>query len=406
MRLDQRVAREHSLSRRRARDYVETGRVDVDGTTCRERGRDVPDAARVTLDVNRPAVGDVRTKLAVLHEDAHLIVVDKPAGLLTLPTEAHEKDTLLSRVNAYLQHRYRKRPYVGVVHRLDKETSGAVVFARSRETLHGLQELFRRHDVEREYVALVEGRVAKASGTIGLDLVRDAGDRRRGTARRGETGVRAVTHYRVLRPMAAATLVALRLETGRTHQIRVHLAAIGHPVVGDAVYRPKRFSGPPLEARRQMLHARTLGFRHPETGERIHVESEPPADFRERLDALSRAPLPRGPALPRTPRSRGAEPAIERSEDRKRPDRRRPASTSVAKSIAEVSDVGIQPVGSPRNRSARAPRANPSGAPKGGAPPQVRFPPKGRIDRPAGSPRPPFRPGGEGGRRDRRRRHR
>ena len=302
MRLDHRVAAEHALSRRKARDYVETGRVDVDGTTCREPGREIGESAGVTLDVNRPAVGNVRTKLAVLHEDPHLIVVDKPAGLLTLPTEAREKDTLLGRVNAYLQHRYRKRPYVGVVHRLDKETSGAVVFARSRETLRALQELFRRHDVEREYVAIVEGRVEKDSGTIGLDLVRDAGDRRRGTARGGKTGLRAVTHYRMLQPMANATLLALRLETGRTHQIRVHLAAIGHPVVGDTVYRPKRQPGPALEARRQMLHARTLGLRHPQTGERMLVSSEPPADFRERLAALSKGPAP---ARPRSPAVRG-----------------------------------------------------------------------------------------------------
>jgi 23S rRNA pseudouridine1911/1915/1917 synthase len=288
VRLDQWVARTHSLSRRKAQDYIETGRVDIGGLTCREPGRDVDEHAPVRLDVNRPPVGSVRTKLVVLHEDADLIVVDKPAGLLTLPTEAREKDTLLGRVNAYLLHRYKKRPYVGVVHRLDKETSGAIVFARSRDVLRGLQELFRRHDIEREYVALVEGPMDKESGTIGLDLVRDRGDRRRGAAHPGESGRRAVTHYRVIRRLAGATLAALRLETGRTHQIRVHLAALGHPVIGDAVYRPKHFSPPVIEAHRQMLHARTLGFRHPRTGEKIHVQSEAPSDFSELLEKLSR----------------------------------------------------------------------------------------------------------------------
>jgi 23S rRNA pseudouridine1911/1915/1917 synthase len=288
VRLDLSVARTHSLSRRKAQDLIETGRVDVDGVTCREPGRPVGEDALVHLDVNRPSIGAVRTKLVVLHEDRDVIVVDKAAGLLTLPTDAHEKDTLLSRVNAYLLHRYKKRPYVGVVHRLDKDTSGAIVFARSREALRGLQELFRKHDIEREYVALVEGRVAKDSGTIGLELVRDRGDRRRGTARPGESGRRAVTHYRVVERLPGATLVALCLETGRTHQIRVHLAALGHPVVGDAVYRPKHFPLPAIDARRQMLHARTLEFRHPRTGERVRVESEAPPDFRDLRVELSR----------------------------------------------------------------------------------------------------------------------
>jgi 23S rRNA pseudouridine1911/1915/1917 synthase len=303
VRLDLRIARAHSLSRRKAQEYVETGRVDVDGIPCREPGRSVGEESRIVLDVNRPPVGSVRTRLVILHEDADLVIADKPAGLLTLSTEAGEKDTLLSRVNAYLQFRYRKRPYVGVVHRLDKETSGAVVFARSREVLRGLQELFRRHDVEREYVALVEGRVHDDAGTIGLEVVRDRGDRRRGTARPGEKGIRAVTHYRVLERFAGATALALTLETGRTHQIRIHLAALGHPVIGDEVYRPRHFSAPTVTAERQMLHARTLGFRHPSTGAAIRVQSDPPSDFRDLRSRLARSTPPnrKAPAPPEPP---------------------------------------------------------------------------------------------------------
>jgi 23S rRNA pseudouridine1911/1915/1917 synthase len=281
VRLDLRIARAHSLSRRKAQEYVETGRVDVDGIPCREPGRSVGEESRIVLDVNRPPVGSVRTRLVILHEDADLVIADKPAGLLTLSTEAGEKDTLLSRVNAYLQFRYRKRPYVGVVHRLDKETSGAVVFARSREVLRGLQELFRRHDVEREYVALVEGRVHDDAGTIGLEVVRDRGDRRRGTARPGEKGIRAVTHYRVLERFAGATALALTLETGRTHQIRIHLAALGHPVIGDEVYRPRHFSAPTVTA----------------------VQSDPPSDFRDLRSRLARSTPPnrKAPAPPEPP---------------------------------------------------------------------------------------------------------
>jgi 23S rRNA pseudouridine1911/1915/1917 synthase len=286
MRLDQVVAEKYSLSRRKSREYIETGRVDLEGATCREPGLSVADGTAVRLDLNRPAVARVRSKLRVLLEDAEVILVEKPAGLLAVPTEAKEKDTLLSRVNSYLQFRYRKRPYVGVVHRLDKETSGVLVFARDRSTLRALQGLFRAHDVEREYLAIVEGRMARDSGTIGLDLVRDRGDRRRGTARRGEAGVRAVTHFRVVERRKEATLVALHLETGRTHQIRVHLAAVGHPVLGDAVYRPKNFSPPRLEAPRQMLHARTLGFTL--SGRKVRAESELPEDFRRTWERVGR----------------------------------------------------------------------------------------------------------------------
>jgi 23S rRNA pseudouridine1911/1915/1917 synthase len=291
VRLDQLVAEKFSLSRRKAREYVETGRVDLAGATCREAGMAVPEGSQVRLDLNRPAVGKVRTNLRVLLEENDLLLVDKPAGLLTLPTEAREKDTLLARVNGYLLHRYKKRPYVGVVHRLDKETSGVLVFARNRDAIRSLQELFRRHEIEREYVAIVEGRVERDSGTIGLDLVRDRGDRRRGTARRGETGIRAVTHYRVLDRLPAATLVSLRLETGRTHQIRVHLAALGHAVLGDALYRPKNLPPPRLAVSRQMLHARTLGFRH--GGRSIRAESPIPDDFRKTWEKIKSSQPPR-----------------------------------------------------------------------------------------------------------------
>ena len=286
MRLDQIVAEKFSLSRRKAREYVATGRVDLAGSTCHEPGMPVPDGATVRLDLNRPSIRKVRTNLSVLHEEEDLLLVEKPAGLLTVPTEAKEKDTLLARVNSYLLYRYKKRPYVGVVHMLDTETSGVLVFTRNRETLRELQDLLRRHQVEREYVAIVEGRIALDSGTIGLELVRDRGDRRRGTARRGEPGIRAVTHYRVLERRSDATLVSLRLETGRTHQIRVHVAALGHPVLGDAVYRPKGLPPHRLEVSRQMLHARTLGFRH--GGRSIRAESPLPEDFRRAWEKLGR----------------------------------------------------------------------------------------------------------------------
>ncbi|MGH9399661.1 MAG: RluA family pseudouridine synthase [Thermoanaerobaculia bacterium] len=285
MRLDFAAARAFGLSRRAAREAVRAGRIDEAGVTRDEPGLEVPEAAALTFHPDRPARRSVRTALSILHEDDDCVVVDKPAGLLTLPTAEREKDTLLSRVSLYLQHRYRRRPYVGVVHRLDKDTSGAIVFARSREALRALQKLFQRHEIEREYVALVEGDVPQA-GRLDADLVRDRGDRRRGVARPGQQGRRAVTHFRSLERLGRAGLVSARLETGRTHQIRVHFAAAGHPVMGDSVYRRRDAPPPPEPAPRQMLHARILGFAHPRTGAMVRCEAPLPRDFEKMLGAL------------------------------------------------------------------------------------------------------------------------
>lgn len=285
MRLDLAVSIRFGLSRRSAREAVRAGRIDRDGVAVDEPGLDVPEDASLTWDPNRPVRHRVRSRLAVLFEDEDLLVVDKPAGLLTVPTAERERDTLLARALDYLQHRYRRRPYAGIVHRLDKDTSGALVFARNREALHALQALFRAHDIEREYLAIVEGRPPE-SGTLDADLVRDAGLGRRGVARPGQSGRRAVTRYRVLERFARAALVSVELETGRTHQIRIHFSAAGTPVAGDRVYR--RGAGAPavVAAPRQMLHARRLGFAHPATGALVHAEAPLPADFETVLRGL------------------------------------------------------------------------------------------------------------------------
>ena len=287
MRLDLAVARAFGLSRRAARDAVRAGRVDAGGVTVDEPGTEVdPETAKIELHAGRPARRRVQTRLSVLHEDGDVVIVDKPAGLLTVPTEAREKDTLWSRVLFYLQHRYGGRPYAGIVHRLDKETSGAVVFARNRDALHFLQDRFREHAIDREYVVLVAGSPPD-EGSYDRDLVREPdpgrGGLRRRVAKPGQTGRRAVTHYRTLERIPGASLVAAKLETGRTHQIRVHFSAAGHPVLGDRVYGARDSD---LEAPRQMLHARTLGFPHPSTGRRVSVESPRPEDFASTLAAL------------------------------------------------------------------------------------------------------------------------
>jgi 23S rRNA pseudouridine1911/1915/1917 synthase len=287
MRLDAAAALQFGLSRRAARDAVRAGRVDVDGVVCDEPGREVAQGTALSFDPNRPERRNIRSRLSVLVEDEDFLIVDKPAGLLSVPTAEREPDTLLARVLDFLHHRYRRRPVAFVVHRLDRDTSGALVFARNRDALHFLQRLFKAHAIDREYVALVEGDLSRP-GTLDADLVRDAGNRRRGVARPGQPGRRAVTRYRVLERLGLATFVAVELETGRTHQIRVHFAAARHPVVGDSVYRPRGASPPPITAPRQMLHARRLGFAHPATGKPVSAESPLPQDFLEVLQTLRR----------------------------------------------------------------------------------------------------------------------
>lgn len=293
MRLDLAVSKAFGLSRRAARTAVRAGRVDLDGAVADEPGLEVGDNPKLEFSPGRPARYRVRTRLSVLAEDEDFLVVDKPAGLLTVPTAEREKDTLLSRVLDYLHHRYRRRPVAFVVHRLDRDTSGAVVFARTRPALHLFQDLFRRHVIDREYLALVEGSL-EPSGTFSADLAGDGVHVKRGVAAPGQRGKTAVTHFRTIERLPHASLVAVRLETGRTHQIRVHFAAAGHPVVGDRVYGQPALGSKIRGGRvapgapRQMLHARLLGFPHPRTGEPVRTESPLPADFRETLELLRR----------------------------------------------------------------------------------------------------------------------
>lgn len=281
IRLDKLVAERFGLSRRAAQDAVRNGRIDVAGDRCDEPGREIEPATAIEFFPNRPKARTVASRLSVLHQDRHVLIVDKPAGLLTLPTQAHERETLVDRAARYLSIRHGKsRPYVGVIHRLDKMTSGALALARSPEAGRAFQALFAAHDIERQYLAVVEGEVARTAGTLDMALVADRGDLRRGVARSPGEGRPAITHFRVVERFGTvATLVACWLETGRTHQIRIHLAEIGHPVVGEPVYRPRQQPRTKAHFPRQALHAQTLGFLHPLDGHRVHVEAPVPADL-------------------------------------------------------------------------------------------------------------------------------
>ena len=218
--------------------------------------------AKLELHASRPARRRVRTRLSVLHEDGDVIIVDKPAGLLTVPTEAREKDTLWSRVLFYLQHRYGGRPYAGIVHRLDKDTSGRGGLRAEPDgpalSPGALPRARHRAGVRRPSSPAHPRTRAPTTPTWSASRASAAAWRAR--ASRGGS---AVTHYRTLERLPGASLVAARLETGRTHQIRVHFSAAGHPVLGDRVYGPRDAEH---EAPRQMLHASTLGFPHPVDG--------------------------------------------------------------------------------------------------------------------------------------------
>jgi 23S rRNA pseudouridine1911/1915/1917 synthase len=288
MRLDKLIAERYGLSRRAAQEAVRKGHVDVEGERCLNPGQDVAPPASVHLDPNRPRIGTHSRRLHVLFEDGDILIVNKPSGVLTQPTQARERDTLLERAGRYLSRKHGiARPYIGIVHRLDRDTTGAILLATSPHTLRPLQTMFRSHATERSYLAVVEGVFLTSSGRIDFPLVADRGDGRRGVSRRLSKGVPAVTHFQVLESFGqAASLLSCRLETGRTHQIRIHLAEVGHPVVGDSVYGSRTGSNFPVRHARQALHAQSIGLVHPFTGQAIYVEAPMADDLAELLSSL------------------------------------------------------------------------------------------------------------------------
>lgn len=229
-------------------------------------------------------------RFRLVYEDTHLLVVDKPAGLLTQPGPERERGTLLSQIHRYLHRKARgRRFHLRSVHRLDRDTSGLLVFSKSSIAQKSLLWQFKHHQVEKKYLAVVEGTLPKEQGTFRSRLVRDRGDRRRGSAQRKDLGKEAITHYRVVERLRDATLVEVSLETGRTHQIRIHFAEAGFPLVGEPTYRPKGFN-PHTPFARQALHAQTLAFAHPRTGEPVRFTAEPPDDLQALIKRLRAQP--------------------------------------------------------------------------------------------------------------------
>ena len=230
-------------------------------------------------------------RLILLHAERDLIVIDKPAGLLTMPSapgRGEHEDSVLRRAREYARHKRGRQAYVGLLHRLDRGTSGALAVALSPEVHAEGRRLFKAHRFERTYLALVAHVPEPAEGTIDRPITADYRDGRRAVAGTGSDALPARTHYRVCERFGTkAALVELTLETGRQHQIRIPLASIGHPVLCDRVYGPARESAKRTD--RPLLHAWRLAFPHPLTGRRIAVEAKVPAEFAAELRRLRAA---------------------------------------------------------------------------------------------------------------------
>ena len=294
------------LSRTRLQALIAEGCVSLDGVAITDPKHKAQTGAEVTIHLPRPTDAVPRAEaiaLDVVHEDDDLLVIDKPAGLVVHPAAGHESGTL---VNALLAHCGAslsgiggvRRP--GIVHRLDKDTTGLMVVAKSDRAHQGLSAIFADHgrsgSLIRLYMAVVWGAPDRRSGTIEAPLGRHPHHREKVAVLPPGRGRHAVTHWSVEDSLGPATLVACRLETGRTHQIRVHMAESGHPLVGDALYgsgflTKARLLSPEARAAvdalgRQALHAAVLGFDHPVTGRTLRFDSALPADLRTVVDAL------------------------------------------------------------------------------------------------------------------------
>lgn len=280
IRLDKLVSEKFGLSRRVAQEAILNGKVELAGSRCDQPGTMVLPEAVVDYFPNRPKSRRVvNAGFTVLHEDRHVLIVDKPAGLLTVPVETRDADTLVARVERYLNLRHGGKPFVGLIHRIDRDTSGALALAKTPEALVEFKKLWRQHTIERQYLAVVEGSVRQTSGTIDTPLI-DDGSVRRSVAYEPGEGVPAITHFKLVERFGpVASLLACWLETGRTHQIRLHLSSIGHPIVGERVYRQHGLKRSKADFRRQALHAQGLGFKHPMTGQDVRVEAPVPADL-------------------------------------------------------------------------------------------------------------------------------
>ena len=294
MRLDRALALSvPTVSRERLKALISSGHVRAGTALSRDPAMKVLADAAFDIDVPLPTAMSNEPQdiaLEIVFEDDHLLIVDKPAGLVVHPAAGNLDGTL---VNALLNHCAGRLSGIGgvvrpgIVHRIDKDTSGLLVVAKTDPAHEGLSAQFANHSIDRRYMAIVAGR-PQSTGTIDAPLARSPHDRKKIAIQ--PRGKRAVTHYTLLEPLRHGALIECRLETGRTHQIRVHMASIGHPLIGDPVYgrnRPEhRDVLRELYFKRQALHAAHLGFIHPVTSAAMAFESKLPHDIQSLLTAL------------------------------------------------------------------------------------------------------------------------
>jgi 23S rRNA pseudouridine1911/1915/1917 synthase len=279
-------------SRAAAQRLIDAGAVTVGGRSRPKNHRLAPgdEVAVARAEEERTATREV--PFEVVFEDDYLLVVDKPAGVVIHPAPGHRGPTLAPAL-AGTAAGGADPERAGIVHRLDRDTSGLLIVAKSEEAHAALRRMMRARQIVREYLALVGGRPAAESGTIDAPIGRDR-IRRTVVSTRTDRPRAAVTHFRVLERLPQTTLLRVRLETGRTHQIRAHMAAIGHPVCGDRHYGGAN-CGKKIGLERQFLHAAGLMFSHPFSGEPLQCESKPPVDLRRALDVAKREPVSGGP---------------------------------------------------------------------------------------------------------------
>jgi 23S rRNA pseudouridine1911/1915/1917 synthase len=279
-------------SRAAAQRLIDSGAVTVDGV-ARAKGHRVKAGERIEAMVAEAERPDPATvEFEVVYEDDHLLVVDKPAGLVVHPARGHRGPTLAEALSG----RAAGGPdpeRAGVVHRLDRDTSGLMLVAKSDEAHRALQRMIRAREVTREYLALIDGAPDADAGTIDAPLGRDRSNRTT-VSTRTDKARSAITHFEVAERLPRTTLLRVRLETGRTHQIRAHLAAIDLPVCGDRQYGGAG-CGRRIGLERQFLHSARLLFIHPFSGHTVRCESKPPADLHRALGAARRDPVSGGP---------------------------------------------------------------------------------------------------------------
>ena len=279
-----------TLSRERLKVLINAGQVSRDGLLVRDPAKRAAAGEVFAVAVPAPAPAHNVAQdlhLVVAFEDEHLIVIDKPAGLVVHPAAGNLDGTL---VNALLHHCDGSLSGIGgvarpgIVHRIDKDTSGLIVAAKTDRAHEGLARQFADHSIDRRYLAITRGKPTPPAGKVDAPLARSPSNRKKVAIVPG--GKRAVTHYRTIEPLTGAALMECRLETGRTHQVRVHMASLGHPLIGDPVYGGRMPVAERLGFQRQALHAARLGFSHPITGTTQVYESAMPADMQELFSAL------------------------------------------------------------------------------------------------------------------------